>query len=207
MNPAMKKTAFLLAAGALFLSSGCNTVETWDDGLPEMEHVYYIGFQKTNISRDKLDYTVTQDGTSTWRYEKGAWQPAEKPFVASIPFQFHSERIRPYDAVINFWVVNAGTSDLVAGTDYSISLEGTALTPDNGIYSFAWPQAKKGVRNVEIKRLTSKNGTLKVYVLDPAKGTPDPNKYETTTVNNKTSEYEVRAFSFDYGKVTITFTN
>jgi hypothetical protein len=199
----MKKAALTLAA-ALFLLPGCHTVDTWGDGQPEKEHIYYVGFYKTNVFSDALNYEVAKNGAARWRYQTTAWQPTEEAFVAAIPFQFHSERVRSYDAVTKFWIVETG---LVAGTDYNVVLDGTTLTPTGGVYSFAWPQTKKGVRDVKIKRLSQTNGSLKVYVIDPANGTPDPNKYETSTLNNKTSEYEVRGFSADYGKVTVSFTD
>lgn len=201
----MKKTAFTIAAGALLLSTGCQTVDTWGDGLPEMEHVYYVGFEKTDRSSDYLYYQIAQDGASSWRYGTNkptmAWIPAEAS-TATVPFQFHSERVRAYDATTKFWIVESG---LKAGVDYSISLDGTALTPVEGVYSLVWPQAKKGVQSVKIKRLSTTDGSLKIYTLDPAKGTPNPNEYTVSTVNNKGAEYEVRGFSFDYDKVIVTF--
>ncbi len=190
----MKKIALMAVAAVTFFATGCNTVDTWGDGLPEMEHVYYVGFYKTNVNTNYLHFEVAVDGTSRWCWSGNAnptstWNSVAETNVAPVPFQFHSERVRTYDAVTNFWIVNADGSSLVAGTDYSVSMDGTALSPSSGVYSFSWPQTKKGVRDVKIKRLTANTGKLLVYVLDPAKGTPNPSEYTTTTVNNKTSEY------------------
>ncbi len=199
----MKKILFITAMAALFLSAGCNTVDTWGDGLPELEHVYYVGFMK-NTWGAALNYEVAQNGTARWREATGAWTTTTESSVASIPFQFHSERVRSYNAITNFWLVNTG---LVAGTDYSVTLNGTALTPNgDGVYSFAWPETKKGIQYVKITRLTNTNGSVKVYTLDPSKGNPGNNDV-AKTVNNKTVEYEIRAFSVDYGNQTVTFTN
>jgi hypothetical protein len=198
----MKKTAIITAIASLLMTSACNTVDDWGDGQSEKEHIYYVGFYKTNINTDALSYEVAKNGDSRWRYATAAWQNTTPAFVASVPFQFHSERVRSYNAETKFWIVETG---LTAGTDYSVSVEGKTLTPTGGVYSFEWPQTIKGIKQVEIKRLTDNNGSLKIYVIDPANGTPDPNKYETSTLNNKTSEYEVRGFSFDFGKVTVTF--
>ena len=209
----MKKILFIVAMAIGLLSTGCEIHETWDDGLPEMEHVYYVGFYKSNINTDYLSYEVAKSGAARWRFgaslTAGTWQSTDEQWVATVPFQLHSERVRSYDAVTNFWIANDGESALTAGSDYTVSLEnGTALTPNaNGIYSLTWPQTKKGIQNVKIKRsASSPNGVLKVYVLDPAKGTPQQSDI-STTVNNKATEYEIRGFSFDYSKVTVTFTD
>lgn len=53
MSNFMKKIALIVATGLLFFLPGCNTIDTWGDGLPEMEHVYYIGFKKTNVNSIK----------------------------------------------------------------------------------------------------------------------------------------------------------
>jgi len=208
----MKKILFIVTLAVALISTGCEIHNVWDDGLPEMEHVYYIGFYKSNINTDYLSYEVAPNGGARWRFgaslTAGTWISTDEQWVATVPFQFHSERIRTYDAVTYFWVVNDEASALTAGSDYTVSLEnGTALTPNaNGAYSLTWPQTQKGIQNVKVKRsASSPNGVLKVYVLDPANGTPQQNDI-STTVNHTAAEYEIRAFTFDYAKVTVTFT-
>ncbi|MDR2148102.1 MAG: hypothetical protein LBE91_16780 [Tannerella sp.] len=209
----MKKILFIMATIVAFVLAGCESHNIWDDGPPEMEHVYYVCFHKTNIQTDFLSYEVAQNGNARWRFganaTAGTWTTTDEQWVATVPFQFHSERVRTYNTVIYFWITNDGTSALTAGTDYTVTLEnGSALTPDaNGAYSLTWAQTKKGIQNVKIKRsATSPNGVLKVNVLNPANGTPNASDL-STTVNNQTAEYEVRGFTMDYNKTTITFTN
>jgi hypothetical protein len=187
--------------------ASCEKDNIWGDGLPEMEHVYYIGFYKTNVNTDALNYEIAADGSARWRINTGTWMNTGEVNVTSpIPFQFHSERVRSYDAVNYFWVTNNSTPALTAGTDYSVVNEsGDVIAPDaQGRYSIIWPQAKKEIRNIKIKRLSSAKGSLKINVLDPSKGTPNASDI-STTVNNHTNDYEVRGFTFDYNKITVTF--
>jgi len=206
----MKKILFICITGLLFFMSSCEKDNTWGDGLPEMEHVYYIGFYKTNVNTDYLTYEVAANGDTQWKYgssaTNGTFTATDAKWEIAVPFQFHSERVRSYDSVIYFWVTNNSESNLAAGTDYSVIDEnGSVITPDaQGAYSLTWAQTKKGVQNIKFKRLTSATGSLKVNVLDPAKGAPNANDL-TTTVNNHTNDYEVRGFTFDFNKVTINF--
>lgn len=204
----MKRIRFICAIAFVSLATGCEKDNVWGDGLPEMEHVYYIGFHKTNVYNDALNYEIAADGSARWRINAGAWTNTDEKNVSGhVPLQFHSERIRSYDAVTNFWVSNDAGSNLVAGTDFSVAdADGTAIAPSAaGRYSLTWYQTKKGIRSIKIKRLSRATGVLKVNVLDPASGVPDASKPEETTINNATSEYQVRGFSFDFNKVTVTF--
>lgn len=204
----MRKILFVCATMFLLLyTTSCEKYNVWSDGLPEMENVYYVGFYKSNINTDALNYEIAANGSARWRINTGTWNnTGESNITSLIPLEFHSERIRSYDAVTYFWITNNGTSALTAGRDYSVMTEnGTAIMPDGqGAYSVTWLQARKGIQNVKIKRLTSNQGSLKVNVLNPALGTPDASNI-STTVNNHTNDYEVRGFTFDYNKVTVTF--
>lgn len=209
----MKKILYICTAMFLLLGvTSCEKDNVWGDGLPEMEHVYYVGFYKTNVNTDYLSYEIAADGLARWRFGSsataGTWaNTSEVNVTGPIPLQFHSERVRTYNPVNYFWVTNNGTSStLTAGKDYSVTTEsGATITPDaQGAYSVTWEQAKKGIQNIKIKRLSSVKGSLKVNVLDPAKGTPNASDI-TTTVNNHTNDYEIRGFTFDYNKVTVTF--
>lgn len=203
----MKKIVYMCMAAVLLCITGCEKDNIWGDGLPEMEHVYYIGFYKTNVFSDALNYEIAADGAAQWRIGTGTWTPTSEINVSSpIPLEFHSERIRSYNPVTYFWVTNNGASALKAGTDYTVVAEsGEAIAPDaQGAYSLTWAQAKKGVQNVKIKRLSQTTGVLKVNTLDPAKGTPNASDIPTT-VNNHTNDYEIRGLTFDFDKVTVTF--
>ena len=197
----------LLICATIFLlicTTSCETVEDWGDGLPEMEHVYYIGFYKSNVNTDNLNYEIAANGAARWRINTGTWINTNEVSISSlIPLQLHSERVRSYDAVTYFWVKNNGTSTLTAGTDFSVLTEsGANITPDaQGRYSVTWPQTKKGIQNIKIKRLTSKAGVLKVNTLPAAANASDI----STTVNNQTNDYEIRGLSFDFDRVTVTF--
>lgn len=203
----MRKILFVCATLFLLLcATSCEKYNDWPDGRPEMENVYYIGFYKSNVNTDALNYEIAADGSARWRINTGTWtNTGENNITSMIPLELHSERVRSYDAVTYFWVINDGTSTLTAGTDYRVLTEsGAAVTSDSqGAYSVTWPQTKKGVQNIKIQRLTSKKGTLKVNVLNPASGAPNASDI-STTVNNHTNDYEIRGLTFDYNKVTVT---
>lgn len=193
--------------------TSCEIHNTWEDGLPEMEHVYYIGFYKTNIATDFLSYEITQNGSARWRYGAsftvGTWRTIDEQWVATIPIQLYSERVRSYDAVNYFWIYNLEGSSLIAGTDYTVSLDnGSVLTPNSkGAYSLTWPETRKGVQNINIKRTaTSPNGSLRINLFDPAGSTPIITDL-STTIQNKTDQYEIRCMTQDNNKVTVTFTD
>lgn len=209
----MKKNSFLIAIIAVLMSISCGKHQLWDDGLPEMEHVYYIGFYKSNIATDYLSYEIGQDGDARWRYganpTSGTWQATDERWVATVPIQLYSERVRTYDAVNYFWVYNLEGSSLTAGSDYTVTLEdGTELTPNaDGAYSLTWPETKKGVQRVKIKRAeTAPSGTLRVNLYDPAKATPVITDL-STTIQNQTAEFEIRCMTQDNNRVTISFTD
>ena len=204
----MKKILFICATWFLLLfTTGCDTIDTWPNGLPEMQNVFMIGFFKSNVNTDALNYEIAADGSARWRINTGMWTNTDEKNISSpIPLQLSSEQVRSFDVISYFWITNDGSSTLAAETDYSVTTEnGTAIAPDgNEAYSVTWPQAKKGVQNVKIKRLSAKTGVLKVNVLNPANGTPSASDI-STTVNNHTNDYEVRGMTFDYNKVTVTF--
>ena len=209
----MKKILFIIATAVVLLTTGCEVHELWDDGLPEYEHVYYIGFHKTNIYTDYLSYEIAQNGNARWRYGAnatvGTWAVTGEQWVATIRLQFYSERVRTYDAVTYFWVYNVEESALTAGADYTVTLEdGTVLTPNaTGAYSITWPQTKKGFQNIKIKRsATSPNGTLRLNLYNPANGMPVMTDL-STTIQNKTAEYEIRCMTHDTDRLTVTFTD
>ena len=192
---------------SLFAFISCSD-EAWTTD-PDMEHIYYVGFFKAGVFSDALNYEIAADGTARWRVNSTTWNVTGSNSISSdIPVQFHSERVRSYDAVTYIWVTNNAGSTLTAGTDYAVLDDsGNTISQTDGKYAITWPQAKKGVQNLKIKRLTSTNGVLKVNTLDPSKGTPSTTEenYIESTRNNKSNDYEVRGLTHDFNKVTVTF--
>lgn len=201
----MKKILYFLTVVALMtISASCSDDEWTTD--PALEHVYYVGFYKTGAFSDKLNYEIAEDGTARWRIgDKGVWNETGKDGISSnIPIQLHSERVRSYDVVTFFWITNSEGS-LTPGTDYVVIDEkGEALALTDGKYSLTWAQAKKGIQNVRIKRLSKSVGSLRINTL-ASKPVITEEEYLETTRNNVTDNYEVRGLSHDYNKETITF--
>jgi len=203
----MKKIIkFMVIATVLCCLSSCEVHELWGDGLLELEDVYVLFLDQPENAADFLSYEIAQNGDARWRYgsspTSGTWMVSEQ-WVASIPFNFRSERVRSYDVVSFIWL----ESTLMAGTDYVVTREdGTVITPDaNGGYPLIWRQAKKAVQSIKIKRMQgSSNGTVRVQTFNPAKGVPVISDM-ASLVNNKTAEYEVRCATFDVNKVMVTF--
>jgi hypothetical protein len=206
-NNSMKKIIeFIVIAAVLCCLSSCEVHELWGDGLPELEHVYVLFLDQPESEADFLSYEIAQNGDARWRYgssaTSGTWMVSEQ-WVASIPFIFNSERVRSYDVVSFIWL----ESTLMAGTDYVVTREdGTVITPDaNGGYPLIWPQAKKAVQSIKIKRIQgSPNGTVRVQTFNRAKGVPVSSDV-TSLVNNKTAEYEVRCTAAEVNRVMVTF--
>lgn len=177
----MKKIFSLIVLAVICsVFTGCDNDE-WGNGDPAMEHVYYFGFEnwgdKSNFNNNKVTYSTTLGETKT----------------LEIPVQFHSERVRSYDVEVYYYV-----DGMNYGTDYQVVDEnGTVLSPNaSGGFPMAFPQAKKGVKNVYIKVLASAPaGSFKVLTFDPKAGAiahPD------NIVNSQTKDYEVRAFTRNY---------
>ncbi len=176
----MKKILFLLLTVIGFTMTSCGGDDWTTD--PALEHIYYTGFEAWyNKSANDITYTVKKGET------------------VAIPIQFWSERVRSYDVTTFYYV----TGSLVRGTDYNIiDANGTTLTPDgNGAFSFVWKQAVKGVQNVYVKA-GNKAGTFTLQTADPNSGITITNQDISTTVHNKTNDYEVRIFTQNY-KVTV----
>ena len=137
---------FILLLLCLATFTSCSDDE-WANGDPEMENIYYIGFQDWGTFKNDVKYDAPQGTT------------------VAIPMQFYCEFIRNYDVVTYYYV----TSSLTLGTDYQVVDEaGKTLQPDTtGAYTITWPQAKKGVKNVYIKALNGKKGAVTVQTFDP----------------------------------------
>lgn len=171
-------TALFLALG--FTSCGDDDW-TYDKSL---EHVYFFG-------PEVWGYDDTKKGNNNVVFYDIALGE-----TAVVPMQFWSEFKRSYDVVTYYYT----KSDLRLGTDYAVVDEnGNTITPDaDGAYSITWKNALKGVRNVYIKSLPGgEKGTVTLQTSNPAAETPVNNDL-STTLQSKTSNYEVRIFSQNY---------
>ena len=203
----------------LLAIAACHPYNEWPDGLPELEHTYYVSSVKTgNGTEQDLQYEITADGTSRFM-NRIHYNPAppsgtplfewligdEKNVTFPIRVRFISERIRTYDVTTFIWV-ECRSGDLIAGTDYKVITESGADMPANsqGAYSLIWPKAQKAQQNIKIRRLSSKTGELRVMYLDRTKfsgtGTwPNPNRDKLDELlNNQTNDYIVRGLWHDY---------
>lgn len=177
----MKKILYimsLLLCGIMF--TACSDDDWSNDDAP-LQNVYYFGFEDwvTQTKKSNSIEVTAPHGTT-----------------AVLPMQFWCEFIRSYDVVTYYWVV----SDLTLGTDYQVVDDnGQPLTPAaNGAYSFTWENAKKGVKNVNIKALNGADGTIKVQTFDPASDVELTNQDVETTVQTRNDQYEVRIFTQNY---------
>lgn len=217
----MKNIVKLIVAAFILLPfTGCDPYDTWPDGLPELEHVYYVSNVKTgNGTEQDLQHEIAADGTARFlrriHYNPAPpagtplteWVYSDEPNVTwPMDIRFISEHVRSYDVVTFFWV-ETRSGGLTAGTDYSVVLceTGATLTPNaQGAYSLNWPQAKKGQQSIQIKRLSSTVGELRVMFLDRSRITftandiPDRNDLEVSLLNNKASDYTIRGLWHDY---------
>ena len=216
----MKNIVEYISAVLILLSiAACDPYNTWPEGLPELEHVYYVSNVKTgNGTEQDLQHEIASDGTATFmnRIHYNPAPPAGTPLfewvesdennvTCPMRIRFISEKVRSYDVVTYFWV-ETRSGDLAAGTDYSVLTEnGTQLTPDaQGAYPLTWSQAIKGEQRVKIKRLSAKTGELRLVFLDrsrvtfTATDTPDRNDLERSLLNNKTNDYTIRGLWHDY---------
>lgn len=79
---------------------------------------------------------------------------------------------------------------------------GEVLTPEaNGGYKVVWENCTKGDKNINIKALSNKKGSVIVTTWDPSRTGDDAISF-TNTYIVKTDHYSVRAFTENY-KVTV----
>ena len=214
----MKNIIKYICTALILLSvAGCNPYETYPDGRPDLEHVYYVSNVKTGSGLNfDLQYEFIADGPSRFlnRLHTNPSPPVLQEWVYSedrkvtmpVRLRFISERVRSYDVVTYHWI-ESRTGDLKDGIDYEVLAEnGTRLTLTNGAFSLTWPQAKKAEQSIKIRRLSSALGELRVQTLERAKQTfptatlpedIDRNAIEQH-INNQTSEYTVKGLWHDY---------
>ncbi len=183
----MKKMKFLISLFAVSLLMVSCEEEAWENGDPAMEHVYYFGFEDWGRNNNQVVFTVKEGET------------------LAVPVQFHSERVRSYDVVVYYYAAYS-EGGAVRGVDYEIVSEGgTVLNPNaNGAFEMQWPKAEKGVKNIYVKVLNGSAPDLVLWTFDPLAEVPISNQDVSSTVNSKTNDYEVRAFSQNH-RVTIDF--
>lgn len=183
----MKKMKFIISLFAMALLMASCEEEAWENGDPAMEHVYYFGFEDWGANNNQVKFTLKQGET------------------LAVPVQFHSERIRNYDVVVYYYAAIA-EGGAVRGTDYEIVSEtGTVLNPNgNGAFEMIWPKAEKGVKHIYVKALNGSAPDLMLWTFDPLAEVPISNQDVSSTVNNKTTDYEVRAFSQNH-RVSVLF--
>jgi len=218
---------YICVALVLSAITGCNPYETWSEGRPDLEHVYYVATLKTgNGLAESIIHEIAADGTARFYSRIQSSTANQYELITSevanvtcpIGIRFISERVRSYDAVTYFWVESV-VGNLIAGTDYTVLTEsGSPLAAGaNGGYALTWAQAKKAQQFVKIKRLTSEVGELRILFLDRAKigdlnfkftcsltssqATAFPvdlRRDPEKMTNNQTSEYAVRSIWSDF---------
>ena len=192
-----------------FAASACD--DDWGNDNAAMAHVYYYGPEVWGYD------SIKKGNNNVVHYEVAQGE------TVAIPMQFWCEFVRKYDVVTYYYVApkpagekyypNAtATADvayagpeLVCGTDYEVvDAQGNTLAPNaDGAYEMLWPNAEKGVQNIYIKALNGQTGSFNVQTFDPASDVTLTNQDVETTIQHKTSDYEVRIFTQNY-RVTVT---
>ncbi|MDE6865331.1 MAG: hypothetical protein K2I97_03800 [Alistipes sp.] len=192
-----------------FAASACD--DDWGNDNAAMAHVYYYGPEVWGYD------SIKKGNNNVVHYEVAQGE------TVAIPMQFWCEFVRKYDVVTYYYVApkpagekyypNAtATADvayagpeLVCGVDYEVvDAQGNTLAPNaDGAYEMLWPNAEKGVQNIYIKALNGQTGSFNVQTFDPASDVTLTNQDVETTIQHKTSDYEVRIFTQNY-RVTVT---
>lgn len=200
----MKKYLYTIVAliAAVSFTSCDDDDWTYDESL---EHVYFYGPQVWGYD------DIKKGNNNVVHYEVNQGE------TVAVPMQFWCEFTRSYNVTTYYYVAPKpagekyypalGVStdiaydgpELVCGVDYEVVDEnGNKLTPNaSGAYEMQWPNAIKGVKNIYIKALNGQKGTFNIMTCDP-NGTTPTNSDVSSTVQSKTSNYEVRVFSQNY---------
>ena len=178
----------LLFLVAPFVLGACS--DDWGNDNPEMEHIYYFGPEVWGY-----------DSSKTGNNNVVHYEVAQGKTVA-IPMQFWSEFVRSYDVTSFYYVTIDPSSEnaLVNGVDYEVvNASGSKISPNaSGAYEMFWPQAKKGVQNVYIRALNGSKGSFYLQTFNPNSGLTLTNQDVSSTIQNKTDNYEVRIFTQNY---------
>lgn len=158
--------------------------EGWSNGDPAMEHVYYFGFEQWGYDETKKG----NNNVLNFNVEQGQ--------TVEIKMQFWCEFVRSYDVETYYYV----TDELKRGTDFEVvDANGQVLQPDaDGAFKLVWPNAKKGVQSVYIKALNGAKGSFNLQTFNPNSTVELSNQDVTSTIQNKTDNYEVRVFTQNY---------
>ena len=139
----LKYIAFILVIASL---SACEDKD-YPTGTPEYDNHYYAAFLPNNNT--KVSVTRNQAG------------------LVKLPVQFYSAFTRSYDAVAHYELSSTGiAAPAIAGQDFNIvDSKGAVLTPQNGKYTFTFPQAVKKTDTIYVKLLNStKAGTRSIDI-------------------------------------------
>ena len=163
----MKKSNIFLALIALlvFTVTACEKEDPEGPvGDPAFENYYYAGFLPwNNTGTESVFRTQTT--------------------LVQFPVQFHSAYVRDYDAKAKFTLVSTGiVNPAVVGQDFNIvDASGNTITPDNGVYTINFPQAK------------AQNGAIYVKLLNSS--VAGTRRIELNIIKNETAQYTVGNFS------------
>lgn len=162
----MKSTLYILFIAAFgFALASCEKDGYNKNGLPELEHHYYIVF----VPNTNTGVSVNRNQTT----------------LVKFPVQFYSNFTRNYDAVALYKISTAGiTTPAVLGQDFAVvDKDGNVIQPNaNGQYSITFPQAKKAMDTIYLKMLNSSiAGTRKmeVWLLDNVQPNYDVDTFST----------------------------
>lgn len=182
----MKKIIFALMALVVGFTFASCSDDDWSTD-PSLDHEYFYGFSDWGKYKNDVVFKIAQGET------------------ANIATHFWSERPQNgVNAEVAYYTVS---DDLTLGVDYQVVDDnGGTLTPDaNGGYKVVWENCTKGDKNINIKALSNKKGSVTVTTWNPSRTGDDAISFANTYII-KTDKYSVRAFTENY-KVTVKMNN
>lgn len=178
----MKKILFAMMALVFGLTFTSCSDDDWSTD-PALEHEYFYGFEDWGKFKNDVVFNVANGET------------------AIIVTHFWSERPQNgVNAEVAYYTVS---NDLQLGVDYQVLDDnGNELTPEsNGGYKVVWENCTKGDKNINIKALSTKTGSVTVTTWNPSRTGDDAISF-TNTYIVQTDKYSVRAFTENH-KVTV----
>lgn len=202
----MKKIILIFAVLASCLSfTSCK--DDWDYD-HDLENVFFFGPELWGYDASKLG----NNNVLTYNVEQGQTVEVPMQFWCKFPvgtmLTYYYTAPKPADQKYysqpwkNKDQVTYDGTELVRGVDYEVvDAKGNVLTPDaTGAFSLSWTNG--GVQNIYIKALNGKKGAFNLQTFNPASDVTLTNQDVESTVQHRTSDYEVRIFSQNY-RVTI----
>jgi len=170
----------LLSLAAVATVSSCDFYKIEQPYDPEMESVYYCGF----------------DAWTTQNKKNATTKSIKAGECATAPVRLWCEFTRDYDVNVPVYVV----TDLVCGKDYKVVDDNGSVinTQSDGTYLCTWKNAVKGVVNLNVVSLGTTTGTIKVQTCSPTQAATLTNQDVTTTIIVDNSDYQVRCFTENY---------